>query len=323
MRIEIIPTVEYKTSFIDEVLHDSLISGIRINTGYNFFSDSCNNKMYELINYTRWHGKKLWMDLKGRELRILYAQNNDECEQWVKINHKIQLNTPAEFYFNDGAAYSTITKLRRKRNLKINTPVPINFGKGTPINIPNDSLSVLGYYTKTDYKIMKLAKKHDVHDYMISFVESPSDIEELLRFDPKANIVAKIESKKGLEFVKEYYPSYSNRVQLMAARGDMFVELDYPHEIISALEDIIEADSGAMVGSRIYSSVARDDLMPSCTDITDIQYLLDLGYRSFLLGDEIREKREYVLSAIGVIKALVKQKEKKEVRKKWKNTLIK
>lgn len=319
MRIEIIPTVEYTTSFIDEVLHDSFVSGIRINTGYNFFGKSCNNKINELINYTRYRNKKLWMDLKGRELRILYSQNNDKNEQWIKINHKIRLEIPTEFYFNDGAAYSTITKVRRKRNLKINTPVPITFGKGTPINIPDKSLSVLGYYTKTDYKIMKLAKKHDIHDYMISFVESPGDIEELLRFDPKANIVAKIESKKGLEFVKKYYPSYSNHVQLMAARGDMFVELDHPHEIISALEDIIEADSKAMVGSRIYSSVSRDDLMPSCTDITDIQYLLDIGYRSFLLGDEIREKKEYVLSAIGVIKALSEQKQKREMKKKWMN----
>ncbi len=310
MKFEIIPTVEHETSYIDSVLHDSLVSGIRINTGHNDFWKKAEYKIRELKGKTDYVNKDLWMDLKGRELRIMQSQNNNKKEQWIKMNHKIKVNTPCEMYFNDGRACTEITKVMGK-NMRINSPVPVIFGKGTPINIPDNSLEIKDYYTKNDKKIIELANKNNIHNYMISFVEKGSEIEELLKYDKKANIVAKIESKKGMSFVKNIYPSYDNKVRLMAARGDLYVELERPHHLINALEDIIEADSDAILASRICTSVTKNDLMPSCTDLTDISYAMSLGYNSFLLGDELREEEKYVMRTIGIIREIIKNEKKK------------
>ena len=94
----------------------------------------------------------------------------------------------------------------------------------------------------------------------------------------------------------------------MAARGDLYVELPRPHQIVRALREIVAADPEAIVGSRLLESLARHPV-PECADIGDVAHLLALGYRSFLLGDQICFRREAVLEALNLLEAVARDGE--------------
>jgi len=44
--------------------------------------------------------------------------------------------------------------------------------------------------------------------------------------------------------------------------------------------------------------------LPSCPDIMDINYLRDMGYFRFLIGDDICFRREVLLRAIKIFNAI-------------------
>jgi pyruvate kinase len=89
----------------------------------------------------------------------------------------------------------------------------------------------------------------------------------------------------------------------VAARGDLFVEVVEPHKIVGALRAVIAADPGAIAASRIFPSLARDPV-PEAAEIGDLAFLLAVGYRTFLLGDEVCLRRDSALAALNLLQAL-------------------
>ena len=109
---------------------------------------------------------------------------------------------------------------------------------------------------------------------------------------------------KGLQYVREFY---DGSIKLMNARGDMYVELSWgidtnPHDILRASKTIVKRDPDAIVASRILSSMA-ESVVPTCAEISDIDSLIRMGYKHFMLGDEVCQKRESVLAAINCFAA--------------------
>jgi pyruvate kinase len=92
----------------------------------------------------------------------------------------------------------------------------------------------------------------------------------------------------------------------MAARGDLYVEVVEPHRIVSALRDVIRADPKAIVASRLFPSLARGRV-PSATDIGDMAFLASLGYRTFMLGDEVCQRRDSVIAALNLFEAVAEE----------------
>lgn len=111
-----------------------------------------------------------------------------------------------------------------------------------------------------------------------------------------AEVWLKIENKRGLEFVIGKFTKQPN-LKLVAARGDLYVEIDRPHQILSALKMIIEKDPEACVGSRILLSVVHEPI-PSCADFTELAWLYDIGYRNMLLCDELCLKGDLLATAV-------------------------
>jgi pyruvate kinase len=91
----------------------------------------------------------------------------------------------------------------------------------------------------------------------------------------------------------------------MAARGDLFVEVIRPHKIAAAVKAIIQADKDAMVASRILDSMAISPI-PSSADIGDVAFLLEIGYRAFMLGDSVCLRRESVIEALNLLEEIAK-----------------
>jgi pyruvate kinase len=114
-------------------------------------------------------------------------------------------------------------------------------------------------------------------------------------------LVAKIEDKKGLEFVAREFRK-CDELTLVAARGDLFVEVDRPHHILAAQRLILAHDPEAMVGSRILLSLVKSQV-PSAADLSELAWLWDIGYRKFMLCDELCLKEELLATAVNVFEA--------------------
>ncbi len=72
---------------------------------------------------------------------------------------------------------------------------------------------------------------------------------------------------------------------------------DVPTRSWEPCSDVIAADPEAIVASRLFPSLARHPV-PECAEIGDAAFLLSLGYRTFLLGDEVCLRRDSVMAAL-------------------------
>jgi len=322
--MKLILTVPAHAKF-SKLAQDSLIEGVRLNTTIPVklsLEETLANAKVEA------NGKDLWVDLKGRQLRIedhrIHMQQDREIH-YIDLNHEISVATPTEVLFDNGHIVARIEEVRDGKTLVIPSstemskgiPLPgqgeVGLRKGMSATILHPSLRITGYLTARDKEYVEAAKKNGIHAYMLSFVEQESDITDLLALDDKAKIVAKIESKAGMNFVSNVYPITNgffpggkNKVTLMAARGDLYLQLDRPHEIIGACRKIVLADSGAIMASRLLESLKNPDQMPHSHDLTDVTCGMYQGYRTFMLGDDVCRSEASLRSAIGLFDELKK-----------------
>ncbi len=304
MKLNIIGTIKPDATYLREIIIHPMISGIRYNTAIP--TEIPKKKIiYDLKK--KIYPKQLWIDLKCRELRIEEAVTIPN--EIITLNHKIEVKTPTIMYFNEGEKYLIIDEIIDGNKIRIKVPSNVSndfkmqFGKAASVNIP-EVRKIHGFLTRNDVEYIHASMENDIHYYMISYVEQASDIEEILKIDPEARIVAKIESEKGVQFVEEEYDKYKDRVRLMAARGDLYIELDRPHKILNIMKLIIRKDPDAIAASRILLSVLEAEQIPSCADLCDIGFILEIGFKNILLGDHICEDETALKNAIGILEAV-------------------
>ena len=289
--IKAIVTIPPYAPFIDEVVAHPAVSGVRLNTVM-----PTKGALEDLLKRLQDQvgEKDLWIDLKGRQLRVKTYGVPPFTE--IELTHNISVDTPVTAYFNDGKEQATVLEVDGNRLIMQEGPQRV-IGPGESINIPHPSLKIEGYLTTTDQQYIEAGNKLGLTRYMLSFVESQDDVSAFNALVPNAQIVAKIESRKGLNYVQT--PG-QKEARLMAARGDLYIELKKPHHIINAMENIIAKDPNAIAASRIFSSLTYS-LEPSCADIGDVNSLMRMGYKTLMLGDEICQRRESVLSALNLL----------------------
>ncbi len=302
MKINAIVTMMPYAPFLEEVLRHPIVSGIRLNTVMPI-KGPLEEKLKELNEKTEKFGKEFWIDLKCRQLRIKNYGVPPFTE--IELSHEISVDTPATAYFSNGAEHATVLGVDGNKLIMLDGPKRV-VGPGEGVNIPSGSLVVNGFFTDSDRKYIESASKTGLHNYMLSFVESKKDIDELMSYDKKASIIAKIESRKGLNYVNH---EWKNEARLMAARGDLYIEVKMPHDIINAVEDIVKKDKDAIVASRLFSSFANS-LEPSCEDIGDVDNLLRMGYKTLMFGDDICMKRDSIMSALNLLNSMAERHEK-------------
>ena len=118
---------------------------------------------------------------------------------------------------------------------------------------------------------------------------------------PGCVVMAKVESKKGLNNLAQIAQASD---AVMAARGDLYTEIDYPHQIAEVMKRIRQVcGDKAVAASRMLGSLLRHP-MPSCPDVMDVQYLKEMGYTRFLIGDDICFKKEVLMQAVRIMKAV-------------------
>lgn len=294
MRTTAIVTVPPYAKFISEVARHPIVSGLRLNTVMPLKGEP-----KETLRRLAGFGKPLWVDLKGRQLRVEGAAIPPYTE--VMLSHAIEVNTPIEAYFSDGNEVAEVVAVDGKRLILADGPRRL-IGPGESVNIVHSSLKIHGTLTETDKAYLAAMRELKLKHVMLSFVENESDVAEVKSLLPDAEVVLKIESQKGVAFARQ---NKATQGQLMAARGDLYVEVGQPHNIISALRTIIEADPAAIVASRLFDSMAYQPV-PVSADVSDVAFLLSLGYRTFMLGDRVCLQRDTVIETLNALQAIAR-----------------
>ena len=214
MKISVIVTIPPYASFIDEVTAHPIVSGLRLNTVMPL-RESPREALERLARFN----KPLWVDLKGRQLRVAEPALPPFTE--IKLSHAIKVHTPVDAYFSDGNERVRVAAVDGKRLIMEDGPRRM-VGPGESVNIIHPSLQIEGTLTETDRAYLAAMKELGLTKVMLSYVESAADVDEVKSLLPNAEVVCKIETQKGLDYARK---KKSTHGQLMAARGDLYVEV--------------------------------------------------------------------------------------------------
>lgn len=343
-KLELMVTLWPSFPHFPKFANDPRISGIRLN------SAMINNPELEKELATlKIAGTKmpLYFDVKGRQPRVTWVDTENSKNLDLRLNHPIKVATPTRVLFKAGADSAVLRKLDEGgQRLIFNGGPGYMVYPGESIHILDPSFHIGGeLFTDIEKQKIETVRSAGFDKYFLSYVECQRDIDILRELVGKdVLIMLKIENERGLRFVANSFKKSDNLI-LVAARGDMYIELAWPHKILKALELIIEKDSNACVGSRIMLSVVNDaknakifnameiirahDMkeidpervvetallglinrdVPSCADFCELAWLYDLGYRNMMLCDELCLREDLLDTAIGAFDAFRKEKE--------------
>ncbi len=262
---------------VEKVFSNPYVSELRFNTGVKVaYSESETLDILKALSVK--YNKRIWIDIKGRQLRVsAWANPLYSC---IELNHKIKVTYPAKVYFRNGDRVN-ITSIEDGNKLFV-YPLPKEaLGAGQSVNIIAESVDVDTYLTMKDVEYLKTCKEKGLVDIMASFVEEAEDLSKIYEFLPNANIVSKIESIKGINFILN-----SSNLKLMAARDDLYLQCGEGYDMINHLRTIISKDKDAICASKIFSSLEkRMDI--DFADYADLELMYIFGYKKFMLCDNI------------------------------------
>lgn len=278
------------------------IDGIRLNSA--MMSNSELDHELEIVKTMKKGAAPLFFDIKGRQLRVTEViPNKDHLD--IRLNHPIKVHTPCVVLFKAGADMALLDHLEEDGQRLVFQGGPrYKVNPGESLHIREKGLEIMGdIFTPLEIQKIEKVKSAGFTKYFLSYVEKQSDIDQFQELVGKdAEIWLKIESIEGMKFVQEEFKKKDNLV-LVAARGDLFVELEKPHHIMEALRLIVKKDPAACVGSRILLSVINSPV-PSCSDLVEIAWLHDIGYRRMMLCDELCLKENLLGSAVAVFNGI-------------------
>ncbi|HBK33594.1 TPA: hypothetical protein DEP34_04965 [Candidatus Uhrbacteria bacterium] len=288
----------------EEVAQHPLVHGLRFNTIVPT-TLSPRDVLQKLRDACK--DKPLFVDIKGRQLRVL--EYTDALYAAVRVSHRIQVETPATVFFKDyqhpGCMMeATITEVEGDRLILTRRPCrPL--GKGEALNILDPSLMIEEYLTSQDRVYLEAACELGINSVMASFFEKWSDQQDILAIHPKAHVMAKIESTRGMDFVRKLRGA-KQRISLMAALDDLYINRGPC--ILQDLAAIRRYDPSAVAASRILISLeqARDASDVSFQDLLTVMGLWKMGYGIFILSDGLCYDAETFRMAMQVWKQVTR-----------------
>jgi len=290
---------------------DARVQGIRLNPAMLSVEDVAR----ELSSLpTADVGAPLYFDVKGRQLRVEKVLPAKD-KLVLRLNHPIEVETPTRVLFKAGNDRARLMALQESgRRLEFapgadsGPEYVVKPGESLHIRHPSMRVNDEQLFSDIEQDKIRVARRYGIRRWFLSYVEKQSDVDRLRALVGDADeIMLKIESKRGMQFVREEYVPQDN-VRLVAACGDLYVELDEPQHTLSALKDIIAADPYAIAASRmmltITQNVRRFGLdRPDLADFAHLAWLHSIGYRTFMLCDEICLESELLDPAVNAFAA--------------------
>jgi len=286
----LLPTFPHFNAFVD----DPRLGFIRMNSA-QLEGDELNHELAEAHRFQ--DVKPLYFDIKGRQLRVTKSYPlPDRLE--LDLNHDVYVETPTTVLFKGGADGCILEKVEGNHLVFRGGPEWMVV-EGESLHIRHPSLEVGDpIFTEIEVDKVEKARKAGFDKFFLSYVEEQRDINLVRELIGDSMLMLKIENKKGLAFVENHFKKEDN-LCLVAAMGDLYVEVERPHHILSALKLIIGKDSRAVAGSRMLLSISEEPV-PSAADFMQLAWLYEIGYRRMMLCDEICLKEEYFTTAVNV-----------------------
>ena len=280
----------FNNELISEIINHPMIGGFRFNTGVPII-----HTPYETLAKLRiMTSKPIWIDLKCRQLRI--AKWAVPYYGEIELNHEIEIEFPAQIHFR-GVGWTDIRAVKGNKIYLVNPPEQA-VGQGQSVNIRARFLKVKGYFTEEDIAYIKAAESLGINHFMLSFYEGEDDLERLMKQLKNTEDVCvglKIESIKGVEAVESIVQElakinlllFDKKLTLVVARDDLLINLgDNAVQIVEIIKQCLEYDQNAIVASQFFSGIEHTGVI-SAADISDISLLNKIGYKDFMLSDEI------------------------------------
>ena len=132
----------------------------------------------------------LWVDLKGRQLRVVGAAVPPYTV--VRLSHRIRVDLPVDAFFSDGVECVRVVDVDGDCLILEDGPRRL-VGPGESVNIVHPSLQIDGTLTENDRAYLSAMAEVGLQRTMLSYVESPADVEEVQRLLPAAEVLLKIE----------------------------------------------------------------------------------------------------------------------------------
>ena len=269
------------------------MGAVRYNTGMSS-AYSPREVIQRIQNLARPLNKPVWIDLKGRQLRVIEWANLPYGP--IVLNHRVKVKLPAKVCFR-GDDCCELKKVVDGNKLYVDPLPKAPVGRGQSVNILSEKLEVEGGLLPLDHEYIDVAVQNGVFNFMLSFVEGWNNILELEdalgKHCSKSTICLKIESQAGLDFVFQNDASLLKGYRLMAARDDLMIQIGILN-MIKSLNMIVNKDPNAICASRLLIGLESGSV--SMADVSDLEYMLSLGYKDFMFSDGI--SREHFPAAI-------------------------
>ena len=286
MLIATLPSI-HRQELLHQIVSCPEVGGVRYNTGMASPYDPEETLRIAKDEVDRC-GKKLWVDLKGRQLRIVRWAVPDYGK--IVLNHEVETDGEAYVIFRGGDKHTL--KLAHGDTIYVDPPPRHAVGEGQSVNIIGNNVKIRGYLTEGDLAYIRAARKLGIYSFMLSFVEGWSDVAEVIAAygdssDAPLDLRLKIESPAGMSFVTGLTEKSLRPHGLIAARDDLYATIgDRRSMIIKCLKAIVAKDPQAIVASRLFTGIERDGNL-ALSDITDIELMKRIGYEHFMLSDRI------------------------------------
>lgn len=308
MLIATLPTITEMQSLgvATNIIAHPLINAVRYNSG----GDSPLSP-YEILAKLKFiadqYGKQLYIDLEGRQTRIAHWTPSERGS--IEVNRNFSITLPAKVYVRNVGWFDVVNAVPENKKFYLSPKDGLRdyyFGESQSVHVVAKQFEVRGYLGGRDVEYINAAVSLGLRNFMLSFVESSDDVDEFYdayyankpgKSFRKANVVLKIESVRGVEFVKRFGKKVLSAFHLMAARDDLFISfVDQEANVIDALRLIAERDNDAIVASRIFSGLEyRGEI--ALSDIEDILLMQSFGYQRFMLSDGLVNKFSQTIEA--------------------------
>jgi pyruvate kinase len=285
----------YAEDLFRDIINTPRLNQVRFNTGCSS-PDSPKDTLSKVLEASH---LPVWVDLKCRQLRI---------KNWavptygdIELSHEIEVDLPARIYFRGGSP--AIVRRVEGNKIYVDPPPKQAVGRGQSVNITGKNLKIKGYLTEQDLEYIEAAKALGCNLFMASFVETLDDVKVLRESMPDGLIGLKIESEAGVDLITSYastFKVWGEGCQIVAARDDLFVNLSdkgYQEKFYLALSEMIRIDPEAILASRLMESLLKSNIV-SVPDLSDALLVKQMGYRNFLLSDELNKSPEALRQAV-------------------------
>ncbi len=358
--VELLVTLWPSFPHFDRFVKDPRVAGVRLNSAMMSCPELDKElRVTEALSQGNEKSAPLFYDIKGRQPRVVEVIPNDDHLD-IRLNHAIGVATPSPIILKGGMDFAMLDHLEEDGRRLVFQGGPrfqVKAGESLCIRAPHRILGDL--FTEAEKEKIAKVKAAGFSRYFLSYVEEQQDVDAFRELVGKdAEVWLKIENARGLRYVAHDFRKQDN-LTLVAARGDLYVELDKPHLISKALKLIIDKDPLACAASRILLSVvdktadtetlwkytdadgnvfylpnpspkvwnpyAGDPIepkpvktylnvmktvvnpVPSCADFLELQWLYDVGYRRFMLCDELCLRGDLLGTAVNAFESFRSQ----------------